>query len=611
MALQKIGPYNFQGILGRGGMGTVYRGRHEETGEIHAIKVLAPVYANDPHFRGRFDSEIKALLKLDHPNIVQILSYGQDDGMLFFAMELVEGNSLFQMQRHSHSFDWREIISIAKDVAMGLRHAHDRGIIHRDLKPGNLLMTVDDGKQGMVKITDFGIAKRFGNSQDTGSNVLGTMDFMSPEQAKGELVTSRSDIYSLGTVLFTLLSGKPPFSSSSIEESLRNLTVVPAPRISTIVPGVPDELDLLIKTMMAKRPQDRTQTAQALLFQIAEVESLLRDESEAKTAHQPHPNEFSGDTFLVSHPQTKENTNIPAGSSVDPNAESTVDSDPTIAFTDHGLDLVKASSADVDYFENVTEKTRKSVEPFLSAPPPQKGGIVPVAMALLAVVLLAGYGIYRAFLPPSAEQLYAEIESGFARPQTVLEQIDLFLEHYPEDPRSSQVAELKETAEAIRFFNRLDGKLRARDSLAGDENLTVIEKQFLSIVELAKADPVQGSEKMNSFITLYENASQLKPRDRDCIQAAKGYQTKIKYDAQSKVDFSLKQLRSAMNSAESTTDPDQAIPVYRSIIDLFGSTDWGDSDESQEGRELVRKARSILKAMEAASKEMAPDGSGE
>ena len=212
MTLKTIGPYELEGILGRGGMGTVFRGRHNDTGQEHAIKVLAPRFADDPHFRGRFESEIKALLKLDHENIVSLLSYGQDAGQLFFAMELVNGQSLYQMQKAGHKFDWRQVLNIARDCANGLRHAHDRGIIHRDLKPGNLMMAdATSESPNQVKLTDFGIAKSFGSSQNTGTNILGTMDFMSPEQARGEPVTARSDLYSLGAVLFTLLAGRPPF----------------------------------------------------------------------------------------------------------------------------------------------------------------------------------------------------------------------------------------------------------------------------------------------------------------------------------------------------------------------------------------------------------------
>ena len=247
MTLKKIGPYELEGILGRGGMGTVYRGLHSDTGQQHAVKVLAPRFAEDQHFRGRFESEIKALLKLNHDNIVSLFSYGQDDGQLFFAMELVDGQSLFQMQKAGHRFDWRQVLSIARDCANGLRHAHDRGIIHRDLKPGNLMMAAAvDGSPQQVKLTDFGIAKRFGSSQNTGTNILGTMDFMSPEQAKGGPVTERSDLYSLGAVLFTLLAGRPPFSGNNVEESLRNLTSVPPPRISGIAPAIPKSIDDLV-----------------------------------------------------------------------------------------------------------------------------------------------------------------------------------------------------------------------------------------------------------------------------------------------------------------------------------------------------------------------------
>ena len=128
--MKKLGPYEFEGTLGRGGMGTVFRGRYLETGELHAVKVLSPVYSGDDHFRGRFESEINALLQLDHPNIVKLISYGQEDGNLYFSMELIEGNSLFQMQKKGHRFNWREVLQIAKDVCQGLRHAHDLSLIH-------------------------------------------------------------------------------------------------------------------------------------------------------------------------------------------------------------------------------------------------------------------------------------------------------------------------------------------------------------------------------------------------------------------------------------------------------------------------------------------------
>ena len=351
--------------------------------------------------------------------------------MLFFSMELVEGNSLFHMQKNGHHFDWRQILKIARDVSMGLRHAHDRGIIHRDLKPGNLLMADSaEGESGIVKITDFGIAKQFGSSLNTGENVLGTMDFMSPEQAKGEPVTFKSDLYSLGTVLFTLLSGRPPFTANSVEESLRNLTQVPAPSVGRMVPGVPEELDKLLCRLMAKQPDKRIPTAQALFHQIDEVEAKLRDYSEAQTV-----NPDSKDTFDLSAPRTEAKTSIRKS---DESRAKTIDGEPK---TVGGNERVIDPSAKVDYFNTVDDQARKqqaSVEHAAG-----KRGILPLALALVGVLLLGAFGVYQASKPPSAEALIATIEENSARPNTVLEEIDLFLEHYPDQEQAPKVKELQ------------------------------------------------------------------------------------------------------------------------------------------------------------------------
>jgi len=595
MALEKIGPYKFQGVLGRGGMGTVYRGVHEDTGEIVAIKVLAPTYAHDEHFRGRFESEIKALIKLDHKNIVRLISYGQEDAMLFFSMELVEGNSLFQMQRKGHRFDWREILDIAKDVSQGLRHAHDRGIIHRDLKPGNLLMTMDeDGKPDYVKITDFGIAKRFGSSQNTGENVLGTMDFMSPEQAKGEPVTIRSDLYSLGTVMFTLLSGRPPFTSNSVEESLRNLTRVPAPRVSSMVPEVPDEIDDLIKRLMAKRPENRIQTAQALFHQIEEVEHDLRTHSEARTAHRTPPSQ-THDTFDVGVPQTKANTHV-SKDNAEPLATSIHSQ--TIEFTDHTQNEPSLSQTQKDYFNTVTEKHRKEIDAIAEESKSSKG-VLPLVFALVAVLALAAYGVYRVSLPPSAEELFTRIELSADQPHRVLEEIDTFLGAYPNEERAPIVANMKKVGESINLYNSLCNTLSVRRNLPGDTRLTEIEKQFLGIVDVAETNPDAAMKKMAAFVNVHQGTN-LSPRDQKCVDAAQGYAIKIRNDARAKILLNLKQIRLAMKRASQMTDTDDGIELYQSILKLYGGIQWGNSPEGMEGQDLVRKAKGMLETFKAA-----------
>ena len=585
MALDSIGPYQFKGILGRGGMGTVYRGSHNDTGELHAVKVLAPTYAHDPHFRGRFESEIKALIQLNHPNIVRLLSYGQEDGMLFFAMELVEGNSLFHMQKKGHSFDWREILNIARGVSLGLRHAHDRGIIHRDLKPGNLLMADSaEGEPSLVKITDFGIAKQFGASLNTGENVLGTMDFMSPEQAKGEPVTFKSDLYSLGTVMFTLLSGRPPFTANSVEESLRNLTRVPAPRISSMVPNVPEELDELIRRLMAKQPDKRIHTAQALLYQIDDVEAKLRDYSEAQTEH---PNADADDTFDVAAPRTEVNTSIRESQK---SKAQTVGGNPsTVGGAEDDVEM----SSKVDYFNTVDEQARQ--HRVTDAPAAEKRGILPVALALAGVLLLGAFGIHQAYKPPSAETLMAQIEESSARPNKVLDEIELFLKHYPDERRAPKVEELHRVGKAVQLYNSLCNTLIVRDGIKGESRLTKIEEQFLNIVKLSEDDPTLADAKMSAFVNIHES-SDLVPGDQKCLDAAKSYKIKLLNDARSKILLNVKEIKTAMDKAGKRTDPDSAIEMYESILELYGDIEWGQIPESDEGRKMVAKARAVLKA---------------
>ncbi len=280
MTVQKLGPYELQSVLGRGGMGTVYRAIDSDSGAVVAVKALAPTLSLDEHFRQRFESEIEAMIMMDHPNIVRILGYGQEDGNLFFAMELVEGRSLYAIQKDSVLFDWRAVLRITLDVCAGLQHAHNRGIIHRDLKPGNLIRE----ESGNVKITDFGIAKSFGGSPLTGEgSVLGTMDYMSPEQAQTGKVTIRSDLYSIGAVMYTLLSRRPPLAADSLEKSIKNLTSVPPVDIRSLVPTVPQPFAEAIHRLLEKDPGKRFATAVALSKYLIEMQTELREHAEAKT----------------------------------------------------------------------------------------------------------------------------------------------------------------------------------------------------------------------------------------------------------------------------------------------------------------------------------------
>ena len=213
--IQNLGPYRIERVLGRGGMGTVYAGVNRDTNQRAAIKVLAPPLAADESFRVRFASEIETLKTLKHPHIVQLYGYGEQDSHLFYAMELVEAINLQEELSAGRRFHWREVSRMGIQVCGALKHAHDHGVIHRDLKPANLLLDAHNN----VKLTDFGIAKLFGQTKLTDAGgVLGTADYMAPEQAEGRPVSVRSDLYSLGSVLYALLAGRPPFCGESLPE---------------------------------------------------------------------------------------------------------------------------------------------------------------------------------------------------------------------------------------------------------------------------------------------------------------------------------------------------------------------------------------------------------
>ena len=214
----RIGPYLIDRKIGAGGMGTVYVGKHEQSGQIAAIKTLPPSLARDNGFVLRFNREIEALKLLNHPNVVKFYDSGTDDEeTYYYAMEYVEGETLSNRLRRDRRIPWKDAIQLAVQVCLGLKHAHDVGVVHRDLKPSNLLIASD----GTVKITDFGVAQVFAADQLTITGaVIGTAEFMSPEQVEGRRADRRSDLYSLGAVLYLL---------PAMMQHLQRPTIIPQP----------------------------------------------------------------------------------------------------------------------------------------------------------------------------------------------------------------------------------------------------------------------------------------------------------------------------------------------------------------------------------------------
>ena len=281
MEIERLGPYQIVGQLGRGGMGTVYEAVHRETGEPAAVKLLSAALAQEEGFRSRFEAEIETLRKLNHPNIVRLFGFGEQEGHLFYAMELVDGNSLEEELRRGRRFQWREVTRIGIETCRALRHAHDRGVIHRDIKPGNLLMAAEDH----VKLSDFGIARLFGYTRLTSAgSVLGTAEYMAPEQAEGRAVDGRADLYSLGALMYALLARRPVFRGKSLPEMLHQQRFEQPEPVRKHAPDTPEELERIMGQLLEKDPGRRIPNADILARRLEAMMHALSLGSETVEA---------------------------------------------------------------------------------------------------------------------------------------------------------------------------------------------------------------------------------------------------------------------------------------------------------------------------------------
>ena len=271
----QLGPYKIRSRLGRGGMGAVYEAEHGPGGPLVAVKTLATHLGDDAGLRRRFHAEIDTLKALRHPGIVQLLAFGEEDGVPFFAMELVRGRSLEQELRSGRVFTWRETVGLALEMVRALKSAHDHGVVHRDLKPANLLLLDEPVDGTAVKLADFGIARLFGDANHTlAGTVVGTAEFMAPEQAAGKPVDQRADLYALGLVMFAMLTGRPPFQGGDVTQILERQRREEPPRLATRVPDVPAELDHLVIRLLAKDPTHRPANALAVGRSLAAIAGL-------------------------------------------------------------------------------------------------------------------------------------------------------------------------------------------------------------------------------------------------------------------------------------------------------------------------------------------------
>ncbi len=267
----KVGPYVIQSLIGSGGMSNVYLGNDPATGEPVAVKVLPASMAREDGFVRRFQREVEALERLKHPSIVRFISSGFDNETCYLAMEYVPGETVMQRLKRDKRIPWPEVLHLTRQICGALKAAHDAGVIHRDLKPSNLLIT----PQGQVKLTDFGVAQVFAGEKLTiTGGVIGTAEYMSPEQAQGHRATKRSDLYSLGALMYVMLTGRPPFTGKTSPEVMQKHLYNQFDKAKSYVPDIPDWLDDVVAQLMEKSPDKRFPDAGVLLRKLEELQRL-------------------------------------------------------------------------------------------------------------------------------------------------------------------------------------------------------------------------------------------------------------------------------------------------------------------------------------------------
>ena len=264
---QQLGHYDIVAELGRGGMGVVYKGHETSLNRYVAIKVLADALAHDESVKERFLREARSMASLNDPHIIQIYFIGEDDGQTYFVMEFVDGESLGSVLKREGKLTPEQSAKIIHQTAQGLATAHDKGVIHRDIKPGNLMLT----SRGMVKIADFGIAlstQDFSKKLTSTGEFVGTPGYLSPEVCQGKPVDQRSDIFSLGIVLFECLAGRMPFTDESPLGLMLEVVKAQIPDVCSLNKDVDAELSRILTKMVAKDPADRYQSCQELVADL-------------------------------------------------------------------------------------------------------------------------------------------------------------------------------------------------------------------------------------------------------------------------------------------------------------------------------------------------------
>jgi eukaryotic-like serine/threonine-protein kinase len=631
MQFERLGPYKIGKRLGRGGMGAVYEAVNVDTGESAAVKLLSPHLADDEGFRERFELEIETLKKLKHPNIVRMLGYGEEQGHLYYAMELVRGHSVEEELQLGRRFTWREVVQHSVKLCKALRHAHDNGVVHRDIKPANLLLS-DDGE---IKLTDFGIARLFGNNRLTmEGGLVGTAEYMSPEQASGERVTPLSDIYSLGSVMFAMLSGRPPFRSGSLPEMLQKQRFEEAPLISRFVSGIPPELEDLVARLLSKDPPARAANALVLSRQLGSMEhglSIIRQRPPEEPPPSADGPELEGKTLgdevpFVAPPEPKKALEIfTGGMPYDPNAPTLVAPGGSAAVAppiikppvaravktatdkkqfsiDEGAAAVSVAPAEAETKATIVQSRFTTVEEDEQRRDAERESDkqpVYLQVAILATSLLMIVGVLWWFLqPPSEESLFAKIQAATNKddPASILaveEDTQNYLQRFPDNEHAEIVKQVKNEIDLQHMEQRF--RLRTRLSLSRDETLSPVEHDYLEAMNYLPINPDITASRLQAIIDLYGSQQSRSEITADCAELAKRELKHLREQSTKASPEYLKMIGANLQRARQLqrSSPDEAKAIWQSIITLYGDKPWATKQ--------VAEARAALSTADTAT----------
>ncbi|EAQ79009.1 serine/threonine-protein kinase [Blastopirellula marina] len=593
MTHEKFGPYVIHETLGRGGMGTVYVGVDERTGDRAAIKVLHGG-AGRGGARERFEREIETLKTLKHPHIVRLFGYGEEPAGMFYAMELVDGNSLSELIQRKRDYTWREAFEIGLAIAQGLKHAHDFGVIHRDVKPANILID----KEGNVKISDFGIARLFGATGVTADGgIIGTADFMAPEQAFGEPVSPRSDLYSLGAVIYAMLAKQPPFRAKTVTEALDKLRNSEPPPIDRLCDGVPEEAADIIHRLLEKHPRDRFPTATTVIRRIeALLESEIPDEAafriESAVIETQTPDLL--DDYRLKR-DASESAQIIADDETRIAPESAApEPPPPIGQTKH-FTTVAQDSKSGRYFTH-------NVEPVSSWRNHIQTGLI--ALALVVIVVLI-FWLPRA---PSADAMYEQLAASVDNGQLdeAGDELDQFIAIYPDDPRVEEVKSWKEELSLDRRERRYRLTMQLRQKT---ETFDAIEIAYIDALRQIDSAPEEAAAKMRALLAVYGPPDRITGDASRCLTLAA--RRLVQLDKQL-AETSSKQLaeigaRMAAANQMAADEPNKARQIYQGLIDLYGDKPWAWEQMEQAQQALSETPASVpVEEQPAPESEQAP-----